>query len=601
MYNKSVYNNEIIDEEPAPSLKPISSECNSKCECFEQEKLILNASKFIFKPEIDNNKFYKVTYGIKDFEINFQKLLKKRNEYYRHINVIHSNFSNFVDYIEELLIQLKKISKNNIRFELIMKVINKNNEFNQEKNIYKLNIININVEYNFYFINNKEEVFIKKKYVQYNILDIITQLSNMQNILKEIEIIIKEIKNRNININNNTMNGDSDNSDLISKKNQRKIKKINMPKNKNKIVCFKKRIGMHKNSCQMIKELYCGNFVSCGLDGKLILYDDNFNEVYSIGISDDWIYSISESLETENEILVCCPEYIYLVVIDNNKLILKQRQIKIKDTVNYLTFPVKKNEMVLLGDKSITKYVGTLKDLNQDKKRSKNYIYEINTIGFTCGLKISENIVAAVSNKIMKNGEDSLKFIKITNGNEINQKQEYHSFNTSPNSLILIDHKFRNDNKKDKNSSESIKLLLCGCTKYLREQRNGILIISPNQKNIKDNFYETGDFEVFCFCLLQKYNTTIDENNEKDNDYFLVGGYDSINNQGLIKLYKVIYDYNHIENIKIEFIQNVSNLSMFKFPINCIIQSSKNGEIIASSWDGSVNLFTSPNPDIFAI
>jgi hypothetical protein len=418
----------------------------------------------------------------------------------------------------------------------------------------------------------------------------------MHNILKEIEIIIKKIKNRNIN--NNSMDGDSDNSDLIIKKEQRKIKKINLLKNKNKIIRFKKRIGIHKNSCQMIKELSCGNFISCGLDGKLILYDDNLNEVDSICITDDWIYSISQSLGAENEILVCCPEYIYLVTIENNKLILKQRQIMIKDTTNYLTFPVKKNEMILLGDKSITKYIGTLKELDQKKKGSKNYIYEINNMGFTCGLKISDNIVVAVSNKIMRNGQDSLKFIKITNGNEINQKQEYHSFNTSPNSLILIDHKFTNNNK---NQSESIKLLLCGCTKYLREQKNGILIVTPNQKNIKDNFYETGDFEVFCFCLLQNNNTMIDENNKKDNDYFLVGGYDSINNQGLIKLYKIIYDYNHIENIKIEFIQNISNLSMFKFPINCIIQSSKNGEIIASSWDGTVNLFTSPNPKIFLI
>ena len=158
--------------------------------------------------------------------------------------------------------------------------------------------------------------------------------------------------------------------------------------------------------------------------------------------------------------------------------------------------------MIFLGDKSITKYIGTLKELDQEKKDSKNYIYEINNMGFTCGLKISDNIVVAVSNKIMKNGEDSLKFIKITNGNEINQKQEYHSFNTSPNSLILIEHKFKNNNKKDKNVNESIKLLLCGCTKYLREQKNGILIVAPNQKKIKNNFYETGDFEVFCFFFL---------------------------------------------------------------------------------------------------
>ena len=597
MYDKTINNNELIDEEPAPSLMPISNEINSKCECFEQEKLILNRSKFFFKPEIDNKYFYKVVYGINDFEINFQKLLKKRSEYYRYINVIHSNFSNFVDYIEELLDQLKKISKNKVRFELIMNIINKNNDFNQGKNYY--NLININAEFNFYFINNKDEVYIKKKYVQNNVLEIITQLSGMKNILKEIEIIITEIKNRNINLNSNIMIGDSDNFDLIIKKKQRKIKMINLLKNNNKIIRFKKRIGMHKNSCQMIKELSCGNFVSCGLDGQLILYDDKLNKVDSICITDDWIYSISESLGAENQILVCCPEYIYLVTIDNNKLILKQKKIMIKDTTNYLTFPVKKNEMIFLGDKSITKYIGTLKELDQEKKDSKNYIYEINNMGFTCGLKISDNIVVAVSNKIMKNGEDSLKFIKITNGNEINQKQEYHSFNTSPNSLILIEHKFKNNNKKDKNVNESIKLLLCGCTKYLREQKNGILIVAPNQKKIKNNFYETGDFEVFCFCLLQKNNTMSDENNKKDNDYFLVGGYDSINNQGLIKLYKIIYDNNHIENVKIEFMQNVSNLSMFKFPINCIIQSSKNGEIIASSWDGTVNLFTSPNQEIF--
>ena len=595
MYDKTINNKELIDEEPAPSLMPISNEINSKCECFEQEKLILNRSKFFFKPEIDNKYFYKVVYGINDFEINFQKLLKKRSEYYRYINVIHSNFSNFVDYIEELLDQLKKISKNKVRFELIMNIINKNNDFNQGKNYY--NLININAEFNFYFINNKDEVYIKKRYVHNNVLEIMTQLSGMKNILKEIDIIITEIKNRNIN--NNIMIGDSDNSDLIIKKKQRKIKMINLSKNNNKIIRFKKRIGMHKNSCQMIKELSCGNFVSCGLDGQLILYDDKLNKVDSICITDDWIYSISESLGAENQILVCCPEYIYLVTIDNNKLILKQKKIMIKDTTNYLTFPVKKNEMIFLGDKSITKYIGTLKELDQEKKDSKNYIYEINNMGFTCGLKISENIVVAVSNKIMKNGEDSLKFIKITNGNEINQKQEYHSFNTSPNSLILIEHKFKNNNKKDKNVNESIKLLLCGCTKYLREQKNGILIVAPNQKKIKNNFYETGDFEVFCFCLLQKNNTMSDENNKKDNDYFLVGGYDSINNQGLIKLYKIIYDNNHIENVKIEFMQNVSNLSMFKYPINCIIQSSKNGEIIASSWDGTVNLFTSPNQEIF--
>ena len=95
---------------------------------------------------------------------------------------------------------------------------------------------------------------------------------------------------------------------------------------------------------------------------------------------------------------------------------------------------------------------------------------------------------------------------------------------------------------------------------------------------------------IFCFCLLKN---NID-NNIIDTNYLLVGGYDNNLNQGLIKLYEIVYD-EIIELTKLKFIRNIHNLSFIKEPINCIIQSSKTGEIIITSWDGSVNLFSKPN------
>ncbi len=76
----------------------------------------------------------------------------------------------------------------------------------------------------------------------------------------------------------------------------------------------------------------------------------------------------------------------------------------------------------------------------------------------------------------------------------------------------------------------------------------------------------------------------------------MVGGYDNTVNHGLIKLYDIIYDTDKkIELTKIKFNRNINNLSRFKEPISCIIQSPKTGEIVVTCWDGSINLFSKPN------
>ena len=120
---------------------------------------------------------------------------------------------------------------------------------------------------------------------------------------------------------------------------------------------------------------------------------------------------------------------------------------------------------------------------------------------------------------------------------------------------------------------------------------------------INYTFYNTNNFEVFCFCpiIIKSSNIILIENdkNNKDTDYFLVGGFDSLKKEGIIKLYKVIY----IEELKkntIEFIQDFifyekGKSKRFKGPISCITQSSLDNQILVTCWDGNIYLF---DPDI---
>ena len=371
----------------------------------------------------------------------------------------------------------------------------------------------------------------------------------------------------------------------------------------------------------MIKELPCGNFVSCGLDGQLVLYDENMEVINNVNI-ENWIYSISEIPDTQNEFMACCPEKIFLVTIKDNELHIQNKRLNLKNSLNKYSFSTKEDETILCGSNSITQYKGYIKDIQKEN----NDIYVLNSLPATCGKKITKNIIAVVSNKAYKNGQDILKIINANNKNEL--KQIEYSFNTSPNSLLIIDtnikiksssnanseggnkKKKRNKNKNKSNAhnngTENAKLLLCACTKYFEEQKNGIFIMYPNinAKRIQEEFYDTGDFEVFCFCHLINANKEKGENDENgenyaDKHFLLVGGYDNNLNKGLVKIFEIIYDANDkIELTKLKFRRNAYNLSNSKQPINCIIQSSKTGEIIVTSWDGSVKLFKKPNLDI---
>ena len=239
---------------------------------------------------------------------------------------------------------------------------------------------------------------------------------------------------------------------------------------------------------------------------------------------------------------------------------------------------------------------------------------------FIGGIDIDENTLALVSNSIIPYGEDKLiLYNKITNG--IILEISGHSFRISSNCLSLL------ETEKD---GKKMKILLCACKKYSKEQKNGILLVDLSKfsesKKVNELFYETGPFEVDCFCpisLVENTNSISEEITKKENieikktDFFFVGGFDDDKREGIIKLYKLNYNNNKIDNI--EFIQDITNnyknnsenssdkrkeseyyiFEGFGRSITSIIQSNIIGNILVTSMDGNVYLFKPPNIDYF--
>ena len=154
------------------------------------------------------------------------------------------------------------------------------------------------------------------------------------------------------------------------------------------------------------------------------------------------------------------------------------------------------------------------------------------------------------------------------------------------------------------------KILLCACKKYRRTNKNGILLLKLDlgrKISIYKTFYDTKNYEVFCFCPISKFNKNniLDNKKNEITDYFLVGGLSIDKQKSLIKLYKVNYNEEDFEKTEIEYIQDIEienefnkeskNFKGFNGNITCIIQSKQNGKIFVSCSDGNLHLLDIPN------
>ena len=160
------------------------------------------------------------------------------------------------------------------------------------------------------------------------------------------------------------------------------------------------------------------------------------------------------------------------------------------------------------------------------------------------------------------------------------------------------------DTNKENKQNINYKVLLCACKKYIKNQKNGILLVNIKEnESAKDNekmnyiFYDTKNFEVYCFCPISIYDNTMiiknAESKKENTDYFLVGGFDNNKKKGIIKLYKVNYGIEY-DKTTIEYIQDIifanenNNMKGFRGPISSITQSNIDGKILVTCWDGNV-------------
>ena len=201
------------------------------------------------------------------------------------------------------------------------------------------------------------------------------------------------------------------------------------------------------------------------------------------------------------------------------------------------------------------------------------------------GIALNDNLICLKSNKQLIKGEDSLIVINLKN-NKVIKKIDGYSFTVSTYRLNLIS---LNENKK---------IIVCACTKYGSDQKNGILVINFDLNNdeitnISEFFEETETFNINCICCLN-INNKNDKNEETkiEKKYLLVGGVDDEYNQGLIKLCQIDLTQNEAN---IEILQDIEFEENLEGSISSIYQL-KNGKIIISSGSGNI-LFTEPNLD----
>jgi len=599
----------------------------------DKDKIIQERIEFIILKLVDS-KYYQYKYynqQLIEVLLYYKQFLfeTKKDD----INLIE-NLINDKQYnkIEKYLKDYGKAKKMNNRFPIIKYL----NNISQQKTETELNVHRDNWE--------KYEIFIKKK--KYENIDkdtkknLVKYFNNENNKNNLLNIFTKEeyklfIKNNSQFLEenpssrvSNSSNSTRMNSYMKKNSGEEDLSKIMDKSPELEILEFIKIIG--ENQSQFIQQLNNNYYISGGKE-ELFLYNSLYQFKAKIELdrgitSYNNIYEIScESSQIKFAVL--CKAIYYVVTINLNNIdnAIKKYQSEDLALQTIYSIPTIENKYIITGNNGIWNITNNFDSQIREKKQLKE------NPPFIGGINIDNNTIALISNSIIPSGEDKLIFYnKFTNG--VKKEINGHSFRISSNALSLI------ENEKD---GKKYKLLLCACKKYSKEQKNGILLVNLSKFDesgkINEIFYETGPFEVDCFCpisYVKNTNSKREEITKKENitinktDFFFVGGFDEEKREGMIKLYKI--NYNNINKIDIEFIQDIiitgrnnsnnsynSNNSFnnsdsnnssdnngksfegFGKSITSIIQSNIIGNILVTSLDGNVCLFKPPNIDYF--
>ena len=380
-------------------------------------------------------------------------------------------------------------------------------------------------------------------------------------------------------------------------------------------------------------------YLSGGINSKLMYYDSFLKPINEIEMEYPHKYNYFVGEYNDNKVAFFSENIKYLITIKLDKPSYYQNDLESQDyTISPLYIEeIKSTNFSIMSSQSKILFCGKegiflVEDL--DSKIIRTKVSKLSEEPTTIGIKLDKmgRNLAFLSYDIINTKNNKLFFFS-QNIKEKLKKNEINSFSMTLNSLCLM--KIITKKVKGiKYKGESIKFLLCACKKFCKFQKNGIFIlklpkhndfINVNEKNlkIKEYFYDTGNFEVYCFCQILKVvnnnpitNDFQDANyNEKINieytKFFFVGGYDTLKGRGKIQLFKIIFNEEKDEEFKIEFIQDIiinnlennimNNLDIYHIfknfggPISSIIQSKITGNIVVTCFDGNVYLFTPPN------
>ena len=292
------------------------------------------------------------------------------------------------------------------------------------------------------------------------------------------------------------------------------------------------------------------------------------------------------------KIVLCSNKYFFLTNINLKEKKTETKKLDISRIFGFSSIEIKNNNYLITG-KNCTSYII---DLFTNANPQEN-VY-IDGESYFNSIRINERSIALVSNSVYPGAQDVLKFFNLKKKKYYQRIIGGYSFILSPNGLELMP-KLNKDNK--------FRILLCACKKYKKEQKNGILLVNAQMDetmDIEHPFYDTDNFEVYCFCPILSDGEEQKEKNSGnkkliDTNYFLVGGFDTELREGKILLYKINYG-ERAYNTTIEFKQEIifkdrDDIDAFSGPINCLRQSKKTGNIAASCFDGNIYLLTPPN------
>ena len=475
-------------------------------ENYESMRKILNKSSFLFKNDENRN----ISINILDDDED--EVIKKKNEKYleKDYNILFKNYEKLLDFLFNIKVEIQKKFSND--YNLLIKI-----KFNQEEiNNNSNSIYNITCIYDFYPLNEETISSFKDENILINGINqgfsfLISKINDHDysaikyNKFLDIIKIIKE----------------KEEIKKINKKQGKEEKKEEIPLldivsseevSDYKIIQFKKIIASHSISTDFLYILSNGYYISGGRQREIYIYDKDF--YFKVVNLKHKPLGICEIKYHDNKNILKIIAFSY----ENSSLISCETHKNNKTSVHTYTISacnileIERNNYIINNFKS--GYIS--KDFfdKNDYKKIFNYSYNI-------GIKINEKLSVFTSNSVIANGKDKLIiYDKISN--DILFELEGYSFSLSKNSLLLI---------KNNKSLSKEKAVICACKKYSSYQKNGILLINiriEDKQDFYDKFYETSNFEPYCFSQILLVNKTYKNSlsNIYDTNYFFVGGFD---------------------------------------------------------------------------